>query len=115
VFQTTLRLSLALSSTCRACSEADFRPFSSAVGADLQALYATSGVLRQADRAVAEIRAQRRDVHARVRLERAGRQLVDVALALQIAPRPADVGDVDDEAKRISRCTPVATCRRSAA
>ena len=72
-----------------------------AIGADLQAVVPRAArVLGHADDAVALVGTQRRDVHARVGLKRARRQLVDVPLALQIDAAAADVGDVHGEAER---------------
>ena len=69
-----------------------------AVGADLQAVvHRCAGVFRQPDGAVSQVRPERRDVHAGIRLDRAGPQLVDVEFALQIEPAAADVADVHHE------------------
>ena len=69
--------------------------------ADLQPVVdRASGVLGQPDRAVAQVGTQRRDVDARVGLDRARLQLVEVALALQVQPPAADVRDVCHDAPR---------------
>ena len=52
-------------------------------------------VLGQADRSVAQIRPQGIGIHAGIGLQRARRQLIDIALALVVQPAPADVPDLD--------------------
>src|SRR5207247_970054 len=64
--------------------------------ANLQAVILRSAaVFRDADRTVAEVRPERVRVHGRIRLDRARRQLIDVALALVVHAFAADVRDFD--------------------
>src|SRR6516225_3473732 len=56
------------------------------------------GVLRETQDPKADKRAQRIDVHARVRLDGAGLKLVDVALALVVNPTAADIADLESRA-----------------
>jgi hypothetical protein len=60
--------------------------------ADLQrVVFRAAAVLRQTNDAVALVGAQRRDVHAGVGRHHTERQLIDVALPLEVQPAPADV------------------------
>ena len=106
----TVRLSLAvvLRLAERVC-EAEVEPFRvAAVDTQLEAVVLrVAGILRQADDAVALVGAERVGIDAGVRLDRACRQLVDVALALQVEAAAADVGRVNDEVPAaVSRWTP---------
>src|SRR5262245_39184736 len=72
-----------------------------ALDADLQAvILRPAAVLGEANRAVAEVRAERVRVDAWIRLQRARRQLIDVALALVVDAAPADVPDFDGHRAR---------------